>query len=139
MKKFKLFTFLVMLLFVGCATYAEMRQMDKFEDTSKAYKRAIVWSDFDAASTYIDDKDIKSEDGKNEVLDLDKLKAFKVASYDLRKAIPSSDKTKVVQIVEITYFRLHTLVLKSLSDRQVWEWSEEDGRWYLKSGLPQFK
>ena len=134
MKKFNIFIFFLVLLLAGCATYSEMRQMDKFEDTAEEYKRAIAWSDWDVASTFIE-----SEDSEKTVADLDKLRGFKVASYDLKRAIPSADKSKVVQLVDISYFRVHTLVLKKITDRQVWEWNPEKEEWILKSGLPKFK
>jgi len=134
MPKSKFIILFSVLLLVGCATYSEMRQMDKFEETAEAYKRAISWSEFDVASSFI-----KTKEGEEDSLDLEPLQAFKVASYDLKKAFPSADKTKVVQIVEISYFRIQTLVLKRLSDRQVWEYDDEKGQWYLKSGLPDFK
>jgi hypothetical protein len=122
------------VLLVGCATYSEMRKMDKFEETAEAYKKAIAWSEFDVASSFIEIKD-----GEGDSLDLRPFEEFKVASYDLKRIIPSADKTKVIQIVEISYFKIHTLVLKRLSDRQVWEYDDEKGHWYLKSGLPNFK
>jgi hypothetical protein len=122
------------VLLVGCATYSEIRQMDKFEETAEAYKKAITWSEFDVASSFI-----RAKDGEEDSLNLEPFKAFKVASYDLKRAIPSADKTRVIQIVEISYFRIRTLVLKSLSDRQVWEYDDAKGHWFLKSGLPNFK
>ena len=134
MKKSYLFTLLLILLLVGCATYAEMRQMDKFEETAEEYKRAIAWSDYDVASTFME-----TEDSEKTVAELDKIRGFKVASYDLKRAIPSADKSKVVQLVDISYFRINTLVLKRLTDRQVWEWNTEKEEWILTSGLPQFK
>ena len=134
MTKSKLPILFLAVLLVGCATYSEMRQMDKFEETAEAYKRAITWSEFDVASSFI-----KTKDGEEESLDLEPFREFKVASYDLKRAIPSAEKTKVVQIVEISYFKIRTMVLKRLSDRQVWEYDDEKGHWFLKSGLPDFK
>jgi len=134
MTKSKLLILLLTVLLIGCATYSEMRQMDKFEETGEAYKKAITWSEFDVASSFI-----KTKEGEEDSLDLKPFEEFKVASYDLKRVIPSVDKKKVIQIVDISYFKLKTLVLKRLSDRQVWEYDDEMGQWFLTSGLPDFK
>ena len=134
MIKSKVVILMLAMVVVGCATYSEMRKMDKFKETSTAYGRAISWSEFDVASTFM-----KTKENEKYLQNLEQLKAFKVASYDLMKVVPSSDKSKVVQYAEISYFKIQTLVLKKLNDRQVWSYDDAEKRWLLESGLPEFK
>ena len=53
----KLYLVLLSLLVVGCASVKEMKQMDKFEQSSHAYELAIRWSDFEMASSFIKDQE----------------------------------------------------------------------------------
>ena len=108
--------------------------MDKFEETSKAYEFAIRWSDFESASMFL-----KTEETANNSDLLNKLKQFKVTAYTIKNFLPSKDKSQVLLIAEISYFELNRLIVKSISDRQVWKYDTGQDRWLLTSGLPNLK
>jgi hypothetical protein len=130
----KLIIVLLSSLLAGCVSVSEMRKMDKFEETSKAYEFAIRWSDFESASLFL-----KTEENANISDLLNELKQFKVTAYTIKNFLPSKDKSQVLLIAEISYFELNRLIVKSISDRQIWKYDTAQERWLLISGLPNFK
>jgi hypothetical protein len=66
-------------------------------------------------------------------------KRIKVTEYRVKKTAFSEDEAQAIQIVEISYYKIDNVVVKSFSDHQLWEWDPKDKRWYLKSGLPAFE
>ena len=130
----KLIIVLLLSLLASCVSVSEMRKMDKFEETSKAYEFAIRWSDFESASLFL-----KTEENATVSDLLNKLKQFKVTAYTIKNFLPSKDKSQVLLIAEISYFELNRLIVKSISDRQIWKYDTAQERWLLTSGLPDFK
>ena len=133
MDRFKLAVLLLAVLIFGCAVSEKMR-MNKFSEASKAYGEAVVWGHYEAANYYL--KDSGTDKIKS---DSENLINFKVASYDVKKVKLSDDKSQVTQIVEIKYFRLNKMIVKSIRDKQLWEYDLKDNRWVLVTGLPEFK
>jgi len=134
MAKSKLINILLPLLLVSCASISAMKRMEKFEQTSQAYEDAIRWSDFEAAGFFL-----KAQETENISAQLENLQQFKVASYTVRQFLPSKDQSQVLLIAEIQYFKVNGLILKKLSHRQLWEYDRAEERWFLTSGLPDFK
>ena len=122
------------ILAAGCGGLFGMVQMEKFEWTSRAYRKAIRWSDFEAASAFI-----KVEGSENKSPDFNKLKRVKVASYEVKEIVPLKDKRQVHQIVEITYYKTNDNVLRTIREDQLWEYDQEEKSWFIQSGLPDFK
>ena len=134
MVKPKLIAFLLSLLLLSCVSPSEIRKMDSFEKTAEAYENAIRWSDFESASLYL-----KPDENANIPALVDKLKQFKVTSYTVKDFFPSKDKSQVLLIAVIEYFKANQLVLKRISQRQLWEYDMDLERWHLTSGLPEFQ
>jgi len=134
MTKLKICIILLSSLLVSCASVSEMRKMDKFEETLKAYEAAIRWSDFESASLFL-----KTQETENVSAVIEKLEQFKVTSYEVKNLLPSKDKSQVLLTAKISYFELNRLIVKWVSDRQVWEYDTAEDRWLLTSGLPDLK
>ena len=124
----------LVLLVSGCGTLGQFRKMEQLSETTRAYEQAIRWSEFDYAMIFLE----PSEREKNPP-DESFYKRIKVTAYKIKKTAFSDDETQAIQIVEISYYRIDNVIVKSFSDHQLWEWDTEDRRWYLKSGLPAFK
>ena len=39
---------------------------------------------------------------------------------------------------DFQYYRMRNVTVKTITDRQKWEYDEEQGRWFLQSDLPAF-
>ena len=134
MPKYNFILFMLSLLLISCATVSGMRKTEQFEQVSRTYEHAIRWSDFATASSFL-----KTQKTENFSARLEELQKFRVTSYTIRKFLPSEDKSRVLLIAEIKYFRINGLIVKSISDRQLWEYDITEERWFLTSGLPDFK
>jgi len=130
----KFYIFPLVLLVAGCVSVSEMNRMDKFEQISDAYEFSIRWSDFEMASTFLKDQqdpDIGAQ--------LENLKQFNVTAYTIKRFVPSADKSQVLIIADVQYFKKNGLIVKNYSHRQLWQYDEDKENWYLTSGLPELK
>ena len=130
----KFYIFLSVLLVAGCVSVSEIKRMDKFEQISDAYEFSIRWSDFEMASTFLKDQqdpDIGAQ--------LENLKQFNVTAYTIKRFVPSADKSQVLIIADVQYFKKNGLIVKNYSHRQLWQYDEDKENWYLTSGLPELK
>ena len=124
---------LAMVLLGGCGTISDAYRIDNYEKTARAYGRLIRWSDFEKAVLFL------KLDASTSLPDLERVKQFRVTSYEALDARFSNNKRTVTQIVKIEYLVLSRMAERSLTDQQVWDYSEADERWVLTSGFPAFK
>ena len=130
----KLYTVLLSLLVVGCASVTDMKKMDKFEQTSHAYELAIRWSDFEMASSFI-----KDQEDPDLAAQIENLKQYQVTAYEVKRFLPSEDKSQVLIFADVQYFKKDGLIVKNYSHRQLWQFDQDKESWYLTSGLPDLK
>ena len=45
----------------------------------------------------------------------------------------------VMQLVDIQYYRMRNVTVRTITDLQKWEYDKERERWYLLSDLPRFE
>ncbi len=119
------------LLSAACASTFDFRREELFEDMAKRYGRLIRWSEFDAAKPYLA-ADAPKERGTVPA-------SVRVSDYEVLQVAYTEDKRQVLQTVKITYFKQDNPRLRTIEDLQVWEFSADQGAWFLKSGFPDFK
>jgi hypothetical protein len=134
MDKFKLAICVFVLLIFGCAGIKTGEKLTLFDETSRAYGRAIRWGDYQAAYAFkkLSDTDVK-------LPDFEDLRQIKVTSYKVKQTIISESKSKILRLVDIQYYKMNNVTVITLKDREIWEYNEEKERWYLTSELPDFK
>ena len=130
----KFYIFLLVLLVVGCVSVSEIKRMDKFEQIANAYELSIRWSDFEMASSFLKDQE-DPEIGAQ----LENLKQFNVTAYTIKRFVPAADKSRVLIIAEVQYFKKSGLIVKNYSHRQLWQYDADKENWYLTSGLPELE
>ena len=130
----KPYIFFLLLLVVGCASVTDMKKMDKFEQTSHAYELAIRWSDFEMASSFI-----KNQEDPNLAAQIKHLNQYQVTSYEVKRFLPSAEKSQVLVFADVQFFKKTGLIVKSYSDRQLWQFDPDKEGWFLISGLPDLK
>ena len=123
---------LVISLAAGCSFLQIRDPMQDFEDANRAYGRAIVWSEYIVAATFL-----KTEDQNQVAADIEHLNQFRVTAYEPRLLTVLEKDVRIRQVVKISYFRKDVLVVKSASDDQVWEYDPEKRSWVLTTGFPQ--
>ena len=134
MKTYAVGSLLLVFFIVGCASIKDLQKTGKFEETVEVYGDALRWSDCNTAQAFG-----KQESSDETATDTDRLKQLKVTAYNVKRSVASPDKNRVNQEVEISYYWLSNPVVKTLTDRQAWEYDPETSTWHLTTGLPEFK
>jgi hypothetical protein len=134
MGKFGCTVYVLVLLIVGCAGIETRKQMTLFDETSRAYGRAIRWGEYEEAFAF---KRLAGQD--DNLPDFAEYRQIRVTSYKIKKTRISEDFSKVLQIVDVQYYRMSNVTVKNFIDRQKWEYNEEENRWYLTSEFPDFE
>ena len=133
MYKFVVRGLVCILLILGCASMQTGEKMSQFDETSRAYLRAIRWGEFEAAFAFK-----KLSDREEELPDFENYRTVKVTNYKVKQTIISEDQSKIIQIVDFQYYRTKDVTVKNLIDRQKWEYDKEQEKWFLQSDLPAF-
>ena len=124
----------MIFLIIGCAGIQTGKRMTLFDDTARAYLRAIRWGDYETAFAF---RNLQSADTK--LPDFKDLSQVRVTAYNVKQTILSEDQLKVLRIVDFQYYRISNVTVKNLIDRQTWEYDKEANRWYLTSDFPDFR
>ncbi len=122
----------LMVALGSCTTMSR----DEFDKTTRDYLIVLRWQNFETASLFAassirDEFERRVEDAKNvEVLD------YRIINVDY-----DEPKKKATVNVEISYRMLSSNQVRTLVDKQVWSYGEENGskQWRLMSVLPKFK
>jgi hypothetical protein len=123
------------LLLMGCAGLDMGKEnWKKFEETSRAYLMALRWGEYETAYGFM-----RPPNSYDEIPDFYDLRDVRVTSHRIKQTIISEDKMTVQQIVDFQYYRMRNVTVKTMTDRQKWEYDEEKERWYLISDLPKFE
>jgi hypothetical protein len=122
------------LSFLGCATYKDQKQLDTFEKTTDSYELAIRWGYYEMAYKFI-----RIKDNEKHAPAFDRFEDIKVTSYEIQRINVSENKQSAMQTVEIQYYKINQMIQKTLIDRQSWEYDVTEQKWYLHSGLPDFR
>jgi len=130
----KPYIFLLLMLVASCASVIDMKKMERFEKVSHAYELAIRWSDFEMASSFI-----KNQEDPDLAAQIEHLKQYKVTSYEVKRFLPSAEKSQILVFADVQYFKKDGLIVKNYSPRQLWNFDPDQENWFLTSGLPDFK
>ena len=138
MGKVKIVILFLILLIFGCAglqLQTDREKMNLFDKTTRAYDLALRWMEFDDAMTFI-----KPSDQGNELPNLDDYREVRISAVKVKNTIIDKESLSIAQrVVVIQYYRLNNVTVKNLQNRQVWEYNDEEERWYLINGLPVFE
>lgn len=125
--------YLIFMTILSCAmalvSCAEQKREATLEDSLSMYEKAIRWSAFDKASNYLKE---------SENVDITQFRGIQVTSYLPMGRDVSEDGQRIEENVKISYIFQQDHIERSLIDRQVWEYVEEEDRWYLTTSLPDF-
>jgi hypothetical protein len=130
----KWIAWILAFLILACAGIQIGEKMALFDDTRRAYLKALRWGDYEAAYAF---KNLQGPD--NQKPDFEDLHRIRVTSHKVKQTIVSEDKSTIVSVVNFQYYRITNVTVKNLLDHQKWEYDDKAGRWFLISGLPDFK
>jgi hypothetical protein len=127
------FSLLLTVVLVSCNTQRGIKA--DFEKNFRSYNDMVRWHQLEEASLFPADS--------ISAVYKERMKTAKdVAVVDYRVMnIQYDEKKKEAEVkVEIDYYRLSTLSLKTIIDHQKWAYQEKEGKglWRLMSLLPDF-
>lgn len=118
------------ILAAGCSN----KQQRAFQNTLDAYGSLVRWGDFSGALNFVHPDERPETKRMN--FELQRFEQVRVTSYIPLSTTGGPTPNTVIQIVEMRVANRHTAQERQLRDRQVWQFDEEDERWWLMSGLP---
>ncbi len=118
----------------ACSTLKIKDPMEEFYEANKVYSRAIRWSEYVVAATFL-----KDETEAEKTSQIDHLSNFQITEYEPRTISVVEEDIRVRQVVKISYFRKDNLVVKFIADDQLWEYDPGKNIWLIVTGLPQLK
>ncbi|MBW1787135.1 MAG: hypothetical protein JRK53_11045 [Deltaproteobacteria bacterium] len=128
------FVIAVAVLFtVGCGTIKEKTRMTDFDNIARAYEHIMLESDFETAMEFTD-----SEAGPEDI-DYTAYEDFKIVDYQVKKNTISEDKLEVTRTIELKYYKIDSLIVRTIRYEQVWKYDEEKKTWLLQTPLPELK
>ena len=133
MRRISLVFAAVVLFAMGCGTIKEKTRMTDFDKNTRAFKHIMLESDFETAMGFIDDEAVPEE------FDYTAYEDFKVVDYQVKKNEVSDDKMEVTRTIELKYYKIDSLIVRTVRYKQVWKFNEEKGDWRLTTPLPELK
>lgn len=124
---------IILILLAGCSSYLIRGQFDK---TLEAYNEALRWFEWSKASFYTEDS-IREEFEARAAA----AKDVKIVDYRIVNNTYDAEKREATVEVEIDYYRIFSLDLRTLRDTQKWAYLDKNGTkgWRLMSLLPEFR
>ncbi|NEX21568.1 hypothetical protein G3480_14825 [Thiorhodococcus mannitoliphagus] len=117
----------------GCGSIKKDKMAVTLQNATNGYQSALRWGYFENAFGFVD-----PEKRKNRELPAN-LEGIRLTGYDVvQSPIAKKDSNTAMQLVKIEYLHEDKQVVKTLTDRQIWRYDEEEKKWWLESGLPKF-
>jgi len=124
---------LIIFALLGCGSF---NIRGKLDESITQYNDLLRKHMLDAASHFTTETVAREFEARAEA-----AKGVKVIDYRIVAVKYDEKKSEAEARVEIDYYSLATLRMKTLTDNQKWVYLEEQGskRWRLTSPLPEFK
>ena len=134
MKRFmRLLVGSTLLALAACATSPSA--MNPQDEALEAYGKAIRWSEFADAWSFVDPA-LRERQPLTE-LELARFKQIQVTGYEVKGRSNAADGS-VEQTAEIRLVNKNTQIERIVTDHQRWRWDAAGKRFWLTSGLPDF-
>jgi hypothetical protein len=121
------------VVLAGCASLSAQYRMSQFDDMTRAYERAIQWSEFATAYSAME------RTATSPPFDTSVYQDIKVTSYDALSMRAADEGKTIRRTVRIGYVHLVNMAELSVTTEEEWVYSDAAKRWYLRSGFPVFK
>ena len=128
-----LLTLLIVITLTGCSSNLILGKLDQ---SLEVYNRSLRWNKWDNASLFPIDS--IQQDFQNRAA---AAKNVKITDYRIVNKTYDAEKREAIVEVEIDYYNVFSLVMKTLHDTQKWAYLDDKGtkEWRLTSLLPEFR
>ena len=124
---------LTLVTSVGCANIEAKGKTAQLQDRTRAYRKAVRWSEFEIASTYVRRRDQSEYHYDSDFLDGIRVTSIEITERDVRL----EDDEAIVKL-EISYYHEDGGVVKEIVDAQTWWYDVDAEQWYLDGTFPDF-
>ena len=126
------------LLALGMATLLsgcpQTKEEKGLSETLQQFETIVRWAQWDATADFVSPEYLQEHPISR--LDLDRLRLFRVTSYEVRSSAPVDGGNGLIQVVEIRMFNKNQARERTVINEQYWKYNELTERWQLHSGLP---
>lgn len=126
-----LLTALLALTLTGCME--NQRRDNDLRTTLRKYEATIRWGHIENAYLF------QRLEPQEQPEVPEGLGNVRVTGYEVVRPPGTPNEDRVRQTVQISYLFRDQQVVRILMDSQTWEYDREDKRWYLVSGVPEFR
>ena len=124
---------LALVVLAGCAGMESKSRLEQLDSLLRGYAKALAWSNFEVAYT------ATREALQAPLPDAGTYKDIKITSYEPAVPLVEQEGKSIKRVVLIRYVHTARMVERSLTTDEEWVYSDEDKRWFLRSGFPQFR
>jgi hypothetical protein len=117
----------------GCAHLEERSRIISLQNKARAFMKMLRWGNFEAASVYL-----RNRDGSVPKVDLERLQAIRVTNADHVVDAASRESTVAELNARFDYQLVNSATVKTLNYRVTWWFDEEEEKWFVEGGLPNF-
>ncbi|MGD2082945.1 MAG: hypothetical protein PVF91_08270 [Chromatiales bacterium] len=126
-----LLTILVALSLTGCLS--SQRRDNDLRTTLRKYEATIRWGHIENAYLF---RRLEPDERPDIPQGLDNIR---VTGYEVVRPPGAPKDDRITQTVQISYLFRDQQVVRTVVDRQTWEYDPDDSRWYLTSAVPEFR
>ena len=123
--------FAMIVLLTACSTIYP--PASRFEGASKGYDRLLRWRELDKAALAYVPPELREKFQER----VDAAKEVRIVDYRIKSVEFKGDGTEAEALVELDYYRTDSARVKTVEDRQSWQYDKDHG-WRLRSLLPEF-
>ena len=117
----------------GCARVDNERRAEGLETALQRYAKMLRWGEYEEAG-----KLIRFRDREPVQVDYAALRQVRVTGYEVVERIVTPELQEARVLARISYTPLDSGVVRTLDDRQLWYYDEEQKFWFLDDDLPTF-
>lgn len=124
-------TLVVML--AGCGALSSGKRSSNYQVQMLAFENAMRWGEFQSADKF------RKRSPDTPATDFSTYEGVRVSSYEVMSTVPADNANQVMRTVKISYYRETNPSVRSITQKQLWEYDEEGEVWMLLGPLPEFK
>jgi hypothetical protein len=120
------------LLLAGCPQ--QTREAKLLDETLVMHAQAVRWGGFEQSLEFMDPQVLAERPPRK--LDLERYRQVVISGFRPRGQ-PVMVGNQASYVIDIEIYNRHTLVTRTVVDRQLWRFDAESKRWWLISGIPE--
>lgn len=117
----------------ACASDPTRGKALALDNALRGYAATIRWGDIEQAESFIDPEYLAAHPLSS--IDRSRYQQVRISGYN-EQPLQKTSEDEVRQNVEIQLINENTQGVRSVIDRQTWQYDAKTNRWWLNSGLP---